>query len=97
MVCNIHSNLCITFVTAGNFDEIITRSGLTVFILQPKLRERKETNNSKISESSKTRKREITIIHGCPQLFFRGGGNVDILLIIFKLLTISVPSKIILH
>jgi len=31
---------------AGNFDEIITRSGLTVFILQPKLRGRKETNNS---------------------------------------------------
>jgi len=25
------------------------------------------------------------------------GGNVDILLIIFKLLTISVPSKTILH
>jgi len=28
-----------------NFDEI-TRSGLILFILQPKVRERKETNNS---------------------------------------------------
>jgi len=28
---------------------------------------------------------------------FSSGGNVDILFIIFKLLTISVPSKIILH
>jgi len=28
---------------------------------------------------------------------FSKGGNVDILFIIFKLLTISVPSKIILH
>jgi len=34
------------FVIAGNFDEIRTRSGLIVFILQPKVRERKETNNS---------------------------------------------------
>jgi len=41
-----HSNLCITFVIAGHFDEIIiNRSGLILFILQPKLRERKETNN----------------------------------------------------
>jgi len=47
IVCNIHSsNLCITFAIAGNFDEIITRSGLILFILKPKLRERKETNNS---------------------------------------------------
>jgi len=36
------------------------------------------------------------IIHGRLQYFFQGGGgNVDILFIIFKLLTISVPSKII--
>jgi len=34
------------FVIAGNFDEIRTRSGLILLILQPKLRERKETNNS---------------------------------------------------
>jgi len=34
-----------TFVIAGNFDEII-RSGFILFILQPKLRERKETTNS---------------------------------------------------
>jgi len=31
---------------AGNFDEIITRNGVILFILKPKLRERKETNNS---------------------------------------------------
>jgi len=49
-------------------------------------------------ESTKKRKRESTIIHGRPQKFFQGGGgNVGILLIIFKLLRISVPSKIILH
>jgi len=28
IVCDAHSKLCITFVIAGNFDEIITRSGL---------------------------------------------------------------------
>jgi len=39
------TNLCITFVIAGNFDEITTKSGLILFILKPKLRERKETNN----------------------------------------------------
>jgi len=36
------------------------------------------------------------IIHGRPQKFVQGV-TVNILLIIFKLLTISVPSKIILH
>jgi len=40
------SNLCITYVIAGNFDEIMTRSGLILWILKLKLRERKETNNS---------------------------------------------------
>ena len=40
-----HSNLCITFVIAGKFDEKITRNKLILFILQPKLREEKETNN----------------------------------------------------
>jgi len=40
------TRLCITFVIAGNFDEIISRSALILFILKPKLRERKETNNS---------------------------------------------------
>jgi len=34
-----------TLVIAGDFDEMITRSGLILFILQPKLRERKETSN----------------------------------------------------
>jgi len=47
-------------------------------------------------ESRKKRKRVSTIIHGRPQKFFRGG-KVNILFIIFKLLMISVPSKIILH
>jgi len=46
---------------------------------------------------SKKRKRESTIIYESPQKFLRGGGNVGIFFIIFKLLTISVPSKIILH
>ena len=49
-----------------------------------------------MSESTKKRKRESTIIHGRPQNFFQGG-KVNILFIILKLLTISVPSKIILH
>jgi len=49
-----------------------------------------------MSESTKKRNRESTIIYGRPQKFFQVG-NVDILSIIFKLLTISVPSKIILH
>ena len=49
-----------------------------------------------MSESTKKRKRESTIIHGRQQKFFQGG-NVEILFIILKLLTISVPSKIILH
>jgi len=38
--------LYITFVIAGNFDAIITTNGLILFILQLKLREPKETNNS---------------------------------------------------
>jgi len=33
-------------VIAGNFGETIIRRGLILFILEPKLRERKETNNS---------------------------------------------------
>jgi len=45
---------------------------------------------------TKKRKRESTIIHGRPQKFFQGG-KANILFIIFKLLTISVPSKMILH
>ena len=45
---------------------------------------------------SKKRKRESTIIHGLPQNFFQGS-KVTILFVIFKLLTISVPTKIILH
>jgi len=48
-----------------------------------------------MSESPKKRKRESTIIHGRPQIFFHRG-KANILFIIFKLLTISVPSKIIL-
>ena len=51
---------------------------------------------SESTKVTKKRKRESTIIHGRPQKFFQGG-NVDILYIIFKMLTIGVPSKIILH
>jgi len=49
-----------------------------------------------MSGSNKVTKSESTIIHGRPQKIFQGG-NVDILFIIFKLLTISVPSKIFLN
>ena len=49
-----------------------------------------------MSGSNKVTKSESTIIHGCPQKIFQGG-NVEILFIIFKLLTISVPSKIFLN
>ena len=45
---------------------------------------------------TKNQKRESTIIHGRPQKFFQGC-KVNMLFLIFKLLTISVPSKIILH
>jgi len=46
IIRNTDSDLYIIFVIIGDFDEIITRSGLVLFILQPKLREQKETNNS---------------------------------------------------
>jgi len=45
---------------------------------------------------TKNQKRESTIIHGRPQKFFQGC-KVNMLFLIFKLLTISVPSMIILH
>ena len=45
---------------------------------------------------TKNQKRESMIIHGRPQKFFLGC-KVNMLFIIFKLLTISVPSKIILN
>jgi len=51
---------------------------------------------SESTKVTKKRKRESTIIHGHPQKFFQGG-NVDIFYIIFKMLTIGVPFKIILH
>jgi len=46
---------------------------LILFILQPKVRERKETKQFGMSESTKKRKRESTIIHGRPQKFFQRG------------------------
>jgi len=51
---------------------------------------------SESTKVTKKRKRESTIIHGRPQKYF-WGGKVNILFIIFKLLMISVPSKIILY
>ena len=51
---------------------------------------------SKSTKVTKKRKRESTINHGRQQKFFLGG-NVDILFIIFKLLSISVRSNIILY
>jgi len=71
--------LCITFVFAGNFGEIITRSGLILFILQPKLREPKETKQFVMNESTKVtkkRKRESRIIHGRLKKFFQGGQDL---------------------
>jgi len=51
---------------------------------------------SESTKVTKKRKRENTIIHGRPQKYFQGG-NVDILFIIFKFLTISVRSNTILY
>jgi len=51
---------------------------------------------SESTKVTKKRKRESTIIHGRPQKFFQAG-EVNILFIMFNLLTISVPSKIILR
>jgi len=51
---------------------------------------------SESTKVTKKRKRESTIIHERPQKFFQVD-NIDIFFIIFKLLTISVPSKIILN
>jgi len=45
------------------------------------------------TESTKKRKRD----HSWASAEILPRGNVDILFIMFKLLTISVPSKIILH
>ena len=43
IIRNTDSDLYIIFVIIGDFDEMRTRSGLIQLILQPKLRERKET------------------------------------------------------
>jgi len=51
---------------------------------------------SESTKVTKKRKRESTIIHGRPQKFFQGG-NVDILYIVFKMLTFGVPYKLISH
>ena len=70
LVCNIHSsNLCIPFVIAGNFDEIITRSGLILFILKPKLRERKETNNSYCVKARKNESEKARSFMGVRRIF----------------------------
>jgi len=52
-----------------------------------------------MSESTKvTKKRSEKAHHSWSSAeLFPGGGILDILFIIFKLLTVSVPSKIILH
>jgi len=45
---------------------------------------------SESTKVTKKRKRESTIIHGHPQKFFQEGeGNIDILFIVFVLLTIN--------
>ena len=88
-----------TFAIAGRFDEIIvTRSGLILFILQPKRTERNKqfvmSENTKVTKKTKAKKPDLS---WASAEIFPGGGNLDILFIIFKLLTISVPSKMILH
>ena len=60
--------MCKIFVIAGNVDEVITRNGLVLFILQPKLRERKETKQFVMSESEKARS-----FIGLRRSFSRGG------------------------
>ena len=50
----------------------------------------------KSTKVAKKRKRESTIIHGRLKKFFQGA-KVNILFIIIKLLTISVPYRINLH
>jgi len=52
------------------------------------------SESTKVTKKTKARKHD----HSCTSAeIFPGGGNLDILFVIFKLLTISVPSKIILH
>ena len=84
-MCNSHGNLCTTFVIAGHFDEIITRSGLVVLTIP----------NEWKHEKTKARKHDHS--WASAEIFPRGEGNFGILFIIFKLLRISVPSKTILH
>ena len=67
---------------------------MILFILKPE--RNKQFVMSESTKVTKKQKQEITIIHGRPQEFFQGC-RVNIVFIIFKLLTISVPSKIILH
>jgi len=62
-----------TFAIAGRFDEIIvTRSGLILFILQPKRTERnKQFVMSENTKVTKKRKRKSLIFHGRLQKFFQ--------------------------
>jgi len=73
------------------------RVGCVDFAIEIKRTERnKQFVMSESTKVTEKRKRDSTIIHWRPQKLFQGG-NVGSLFIIFKLLTISVPSKIILH
>ena len=94
--CNTHNNLCITFVIADTFAEIITRSGVILFILQPKIREPKKQTIRNEWKHEKTTARS-TIIHGRPQKFFHRGATSTFCLSFSNFPTISVPSKIILR
>jgi len=55
--------LYITFVIAGNFDEIITR----------RTERNKQFVMSESTNVMKKRKQESTIVHGRPYKFFQGG------------------------
>jgi len=84
-VRNTHSNLCIIFVIAGNFDEIRTRTGVVVSILQPKLRERKETirNEGKHESNEKAKTRKLDHPWASAEIF-RGRQRRHFVFIIFK-------------
>ena len=87
--------MCTTIVIAGNFDEIITRSGLILFILQPTFKRTERNKQFVMSESTKVTKKQsgkARSFMGVPRNFSRGG-NVNILFIIFKLLKISVHLR----
>ena len=90
IVCNAHSNLCIIFVIAGSFDEIYKkRVDSAHFATEIKRTERNK--QFVMSESTKVTKNESEKARASAELFPEW--ETSTLFFIFKLLTISVPSK----